>query len=101
MVWAAVTADGRSLLVFFDEVNTTNYREMVLEVALKPWTREHFGSRRWTFQQDSAPSHKARVNQDWLRKNVPHFISAQQWLSNSPDANPMDFSIWAILEARH
>jgi len=40
------------------------------------------------------------VNQDWLRKNVPNFISAQQWPSNSPDANPMDFSIWAVLEAR-
>lgn len=103
MVWAAVTADGRSPLVFLEpgaKMNATNYREMVLEAALKPWARKHFGSRPWTFQQDSAPSHKARVNQNWLKENVPHFISAQQWLSNSPDANPMDFSIWAILEAR-
>lgn len=103
MVWAAVTADGRSPLVFLEpgvKVNATNYREMVLEAALKPWAQKHFGSRPWTFQQDSAPSHKARVNQDWLKTNVPHFISAQQWLSYSPDANPLDFSIWANLEAR-
>lgn len=62
MVWAAVTADLRSPLVFLEpgvKVNATNYREMVLEAALKPWAQKHFGSRPWTFQQDSAPSHKA------------------------------------------
>ncbi|CAK9825624.1 Transposable element Tc3 transposase [Anthophora retusa] len=101
MVWAAVTADGRSPLVFLEpgvKMNATYYREKVLEAALKPWADKHFGRRPWTFQQDSAPSHKARVNQEWLKNHVPHFISAQQWMSNSPDANPMDFSIWAILE---
>jgi len=30
-------------------------------------------------------------------KIFPHFISTTQWLSNSPDANPMDYSLWAIL----
>lgn len=40
------------------------------------------------------------MNQEWLNKNVPHYISALQWPSNSPDANPLDFSIWSILEAR-
>lgn len=103
MVWAAVTADGRSPLVFLDrgvKVNATVYREQVLEGALKPWADKHFGRKRWTFQQDSAPSHKARVNQDWLKNNVPGFISSTQWMANSPDANPMDFSIWGILKAK-
>lgn len=103
MVWAAVTADGRSPLVFIEpgvKVNAIYYREKVLEAALEPWARKHFGRRPWTFQQDSAPSHKARVNQEWLKNHVPHFISSSQWLSNSPDANPMDFSIWAILESK-
>lgn len=103
MVWAAVTADGRSPLIFLEsgvKVNATVYRESVLEGALKPWAHKHFGIRPYTFQQDSAPSHKARVNQDWLKNNVPHFISAEQWLSNSPDANPLDFCVWGILDSK-
>ena len=42
MVWAALTADGRSLLVFIDrgvKVNPEYYRENMLEGALKPWAR--------------------------------------------------------------
>ncbi|XP_076232935.1 uncharacterized protein LOC143178282 [Calliopsis andreniformis] len=48
MVWAAVTADGRSPLVFLKlgiKVNATVYREKVLKAALKPWTDKHFGGR--------------------------------------------------------
>ncbi|KAF2886382.1 hypothetical protein ILUMI_01255 [Ignelater luminosus] len=103
MVWAAVTATGRSPLVFIEpgvKVNATYYRESVLEAALKPWARKQFGHADWTFQQDSAPAHKARVNQEWLKTNVPRFISSTQWISNSPDANPMDYSIWSILESK-
>lgn len=103
MVWAAVTADGRSPLMFLDrgiKMNANVYRTSILEGALRPWATRHFGGREWTFQQDSAPSHKARVNQDWLRENVPHFISSQQWPPRSPDANPLDFSVWAILQAK-
>lgn len=103
MVWAAVTADGRSPLVFIDrgvKINAQNYRENILEGALKPWANKHFGRRPWTFQQDSAPSHKARVNQEWLQKNVPRFISSSQWPPNSPDANPLDFSVWGILKSK-
>ena len=79
MVWAAVTADGRGPIVFIEpgvKVNATYYRENVLEAALKPWARKHFGRTPWTFQQDSAPSHKARVNQEWLKKpcSTLHFV---------------------------
>lgn len=36
MVWAAVTANGRSPIV---KVNAKYYREKFLEAALKPWAR--------------------------------------------------------------
>lgn len=103
MVWAAVTADGRSPITFIEpgvKVNATYYRENVLEAALKPWARKQFGLRPWTFQQDSAPAHKARVNQDWLKNNVPNFISHTEWPSKSPDANPLDYCLWSILETK-
>lgn len=103
MVWAAVTADGRSPLVFIDrgvKINAEYYRENILEGALKPWARKHFGRRPWTFQQDSAPSHSARVNQEWLKNNVPRFISTAQWPPKSPDANPLDYCAWGILQSK-
>lgn len=103
MVWAAVTATGRSPLVIMEpnvKINAKVYQEKVLEGVLKPWAQKHFGSEPFTFQQDSAPSHKARINQQWLRENVPHFISTEQWPASSPDLNPLDFSIWSILEAK-
>ncbi|KAK9694056.1 hypothetical protein QE152_g33777 [Popillia japonica] len=45
--------------------------------------------------EHSKKTDKARVNKEWLINHIPHFISSIQWLSNSPDANPMDYSIWA------
>lgn len=103
MVWAAVTSDGRSPLVFLDKgvkINGQVYRQKVLEDAFKPWASKHFGQKDFTFQQDSAPAHKARETQEWLTNNVPRHISADLWPPYSPDANPMDFCIWSILEAK-
>lgn len=103
MVWAAVTADGRAPLVFLPEgvkVNASVYRERVLEASLKPWTRKHFRGETCTFQQDSAPSHKARETQQWLRENVPRFIAASDWPPYSPDLNPLDFCVWGYLESK-
>jgi inhibitor of nuclear factor kappa-B kinase subunit alpha len=53
---------------------------------------------KWVFQQDSAPAHKAETTQEWLRTHVPAFISAEDWLSGSPDLNPLDYKLWAVLE---
>lgn len=101
MVWAAVTADGKSPLVFVDKgvkLNQENYRTSILESALLPWAQNHFKNRRWSFQQDSAPAHGAKKTQEWLAENVPSFISKEEWPPSSPDLNPMDFAIWSILE---
>lgn len=103
MVWAAISAEGRSPLVFIDrgvKINAEYYRENVLEAALKPWASKQYGRRPWTFQQDSAPSHSARVNQEWLKNEVPGFISTAQWPPKSPDLNPLDYCAWGILESK-
>jgi hypothetical protein len=34
----------------------------------------------------------------WLWRNVPIFISAEDWPSVSPDLNPRDYKLWAVLE---
>ncbi len=95
MVWAGITHTGKTPLVFIDEgvkVDQEVYRTM-LEEKLLPWAQEHFGEEDWTFQQDSAPAHRARQTQDWIRLNFPNFITSQKWPPYSPDLNPMDYSI--------
>jgi hypothetical protein len=38
------------------------------------------------------------MTQEWLRRNVPAFISAEDWPSGSPDLNPRVYKLWAVLE---
>ncbi|QQP52741.1 Transposable element tcb2 transposase [Caligus rogercresseyi] len=45
----------------------------------------------YTFQQDSAPAHKAKLVQSWLKKNVPNFWDFNTWPPKSPDLNPCDY----------
>jgi len=41
---------------------------------------------------------KAKTTQEWLRRNVLAFVSAGDWPSGSPDLNPRDYKLWAVLE---
>ena len=93
MVWAAVSETGKSPLKFVPEGAKTNkdvYIETIMETTLKPWTRNKFGSRLWTFQQDGATSHTARATQQWCEVNCPQFIRKEEWPPSSPDLNPLD-----------
>jgi len=47
---------------------------------------------------DDAPSHGAKVTQQFLRQNTPDFIAADEWVSYSPDLIPLDYCIWDILQ---
>ena len=103
MAWGAVTADGVGPLLFLPQgvkINATVYQNSILKGSLKPWADAHFKGQVYTFQQDSAPSHKARNTQEWLRAHVPRFIASEEWPPYSPDLNPLDFLIWSILEAK-
>src|SRR6185295_5981405 len=53
----------------------------------------------WTFQQDGATSHTAKNVQNWLSKNVPNFVTKEQWPGNSLDLNPIE-NLWAIIESK-
>ncbi|GFV45940.1 hypothetical protein TNCV_1977761 [Trichonephila clavipes] len=55
---------------------------------------------RWTFQQCSALVHKAKKTQEWCKASFPDMISSEECPTYTPALNPMDYSVWSILESR-
>ena len=94
MVWLSVCSEGVSPLVVFEDgtVDHDRYIREVLPVA-RDYGNRVFGNR-WTFQQDGAKPHSHKVTQQWCEVNLPSFIDKDTWPPNSPDLNPMDYSIW-------
>lgn len=103
MVWAAVSETWRSPLIFVEQgakINAKCYIENILTPMLES-AKDHFGNDTlWTFQQDGATSHTANVTQNWCHDHLPRFWSKEMWPPCSPDVNPMDFSVWSILESK-
>uniref|UniRef100_A0A915CU05 EB domain-containing protein n=1 Tax=Ditylenchus dipsaci TaxID=166011 RepID=A0A915CU05_9BILA len=46
------------------------------------------------------PFHTANDTQDWLRRNVPNFITKKEFPPRSFDLNPLDYCIWSVLETK-
>ena len=103
MVWALVTATGRSPLLFVPtgvKLNSEWYISDIPEGCLLPWAEQHFKDKPWTLQQDSTPSHGSKFTQLWILRKISSFISKEDWPVQSPDLNSLDYSIWSILEKR-
>ena len=100
MVWGAVSKTWKSPLIFVErgvKINTESYINAILTSSLEEM-KKHFKDAGFTFQQDGAPSHTSNKTQQWCKTNFPNFSPKNIWPSSSPDLNPMDFSIWSILE---
>ena len=94
MVWLVACSKGISPLVIFEEgtVDHARYIKEVLPVVLK-YGNKAFG-KDWTFQQDEATPHIHQLTQQWCQDHFPSFIDNDRCPSNSPDLNPLDYSIW-------
>ena len=100
MVWAAVSETWKSPLIFVEKKTKIN-SDVYIEQILKPAISEmmfHFRDKPFTYQQDGATSHTSNKTQKWMRENVPSFWHKEMWPPCSPDLNPMDFSVWNLLE---
>lgn len=100
MVWWGASYEGVTEPHFCEQGVKTNgkvYVEM-LENVVEPLKDTLFHGEHWIFQQDSAPAHKSRLAQNWLRENLPEFIEHTDWPSGSPDLNPLDYRLWTDLE---
>lgn len=103
MVWWGVSYEGVTELYFCKQgvkTKAANYQTDILEPVVKPLSQTLFFNKYWIFQQDSAPAHKARTTQRWLKDNLPDFIAFEDWPSGSPDLNPLDYRLWEVLEEK-
>jgi hypothetical protein len=103
MVWAAVSKEGKSPLVFVSpgaKVNTTYYVDCILKQGLLPWAKALYGRKAWTFVQDGAPSHTSKITQKFCLDNFPAFLTKLDWPPSSPDLNPLDYCLWSVLEEK-
>ena len=76
------------------------YLDLVLKPHVLPWIQANFADDdNVILMQDGAPCHTSNVVQNWLRANV-NFWPKDIWPPSSPDLNPLDYSIWANVQAR-
>jgi len=102
MVSVAISNLGCTGLIFVEpgvKVNGAYYRSVLLSEQLLPVIR-HIAGDVYVFQQDNAPAHRARETVEFLHRETPEFIGPDLWPANSPDLNPVDYSIWGVLQER-
>ena len=103
MVWGGFCKRGKLPLVFIEKgvkVNAVYYKEHVLKSVVLPACKHLFGDDYYCFQQDGAPSHTAKICQDWCEENLADFLRKDEWPPSSPDLNPMDFFAWGYITAK-
>jgi hypothetical protein len=76
------------------------YQDDILRAVLHPWAHQHFDGNQFVLQQDWAPAHGAKTSIAVCEELFPGFWGKDIWPSNSPDLNPMDYSVWSLLEQR-
>jgi len=103
MVSVGVSKLGCTAIHFIEtgvKVNGEYYRNNLLGQKLLPDMRRLSRDEFFVFQQDGAPAHRARDTVAFLERETPDFIPPTLWPPNSPDLNPVDYSVWSVLQEK-
>lgn len=96
MVSLGVSISGKTRIYFVEnKINSEIYQRDILSYML-PEIEDV--TPYYTFQQDGAPAHTSRDTIRYLQENCPDFIEPAGWPPNSPDLNPVDYTIWGVLQ---
>ena len=78
-------------------VSRTSIRRMTKELNLKPFKRISVSRRDQNVKQKRKTPILVTQHRRTLNKVVPHLIKKDEWPPQSPDLNPMDYTIWDSL----
>jgi hypothetical protein len=101
-----VSSKGKTTLRFVvpgAKVNSNYYVNKILKPFLTRDIPRLFPKEErtnWIFHQDSAPSHTSKTTSNFLNEKKTNYIKPEEWMPSSPDATPMDYSIWGYLKQR-
>ena len=101
--WVAVSSPGATQLHFLEpgvKVNGDYYRNTVLLNMLLLDIRSVLGDYYVFSKIGHAPAHRSRDTVTMLQRETPEFIPPEMWPPNSPDLNPVDYSIWGMFQER-
>ena len=94
MVWLGVCFNGVTSPFIIEKgtINHKIYIDKILSIALKDGQK--LMGNEFIFQQDGAPAHQHHQTQAWCKDHFWDFWPKSRWPPNSPDLNPLDYSIW-------
>ncbi|EYC31942.1 hypothetical protein Y032_0003g1318 [Ancylostoma ceylanicum] len=98
MVWGSISATDKTFLIFIDKIAKISakvYQEEILEKVVVPWKQKHPN---FIIQQDWATAHGAKTKIHFPETKISSFLTKDLWPLNSPDLNPLDFSVRGYME---
>ena len=82
------------------KVNKLNYCKH-FKKQLFPTIKKLIKRDDWIFVQDSAPSHRSNLVQDFLEKTLKRrFVKCVEEPPSSPDVNPFDYFFWDLVKTK-
>ena len=82
------------------KVNVKTYKKH-LEKQLFPEVDRLMNGTSWIFLQDSAPSHRSNLVQNFLKEKLgSKFIKHIEWPPSSPYCNPLDYHFWKKIKEK-
>ncbi len=96
MTFGLVTSHGLKILPHWsskgDRVTAVAQKKLLLDEVI-PWAGTNFAGTERAFTWDSPLVHLAKRTQQLRPEKMRRFWSKEMWPSNSPNLNPLDFSI--------